>query len=216
MSDTGVREVAVERQVLDPGAAHAAVEGMATGTYATICAATRTRRRWTLFSMDGPEFRLLSQRGDDWQLTSGPGRHLPGELAGIPRHLETSAGTRPDDDPPRDPRPSRLAPGDALALADVVRRGDAKRIQAACDDLQLAGLPWWVAELAWGADALLSMMLTVHGRPQLATMLHLLPSGWGCLHADPDEELTFRSMSRLEVQARLSAFAALAMECAGV
>jgi len=203
-----------ELRTLDTDAARSAAADLASGTFATICAATRTRRRWMLFSVNDQGFRLLRQHGDDWALSSGPTEQLPAELVDIPGHLETCCGIRPGSRPRKDSRPARLAPGDALALADVVRRGDAQRIQAACEDLELAGLPWWIAQLAWGADALLSMMLTVDDRPQVVSMLHLLPSGWGCLHADPDDDLTLRPMSGFEVQARLSAFAALLVECA--
>jgi len=211
MSGAGVQDRVVQRRLLDAAAAREAAEGMARGTFATVCAATRTRRRWTLFAADGGDFRLLRQLRGHWQLSTGPAARLPGELVELPGELETRTGATVDD-APFDPRPTRLAPGDALALAEVVRHGDAQRIQAACDDLALAGLPWWLAQLAWGAEALLSMMLTVHDRPQFVSLLQLLPSGWGCLHADADDDLGFRPMSRLEVQARLAAFAARLLE----
>lgn len=205
----------LERRALDTDSSRSVAEGMTTGTYATICAATRTRRRWTLISVDGPDFRLLDQREADWELVTGPAEHLPGELVGVPGDLECATGTQVEpSDPPPDPLAGpALAPGDALALAEAVRRGDAQRIQVACDDLELAGPPWWVEQFAWGAEAVLTLLLTVDSRPQLASMLHLLASGWGCLHADADDDLRFRPMSPLEVQARLSAFAALLVEC---
>lgn len=211
MSATGLRDQVVQRQVLDLPATRAAAVEIASGTYATVCAATRTRRRWALIAAAGSEFRRLQQRDADWELSTGPTEWLPGELAGLPRGLETGTGSVARDGA-CDSQPARLAPGDALALADVVRRGDAQRIQTACEDLELAGVPWWLAQLAWGAEAQLSMMLTADDRPQLALMLQLLPSGWGCLHADAAEDLSFRPMSRLEVQARLCAFAARLLE----
>lgn len=206
-----------ERRVLDTDELLPTAEGITGGTYATICAATRTRRRWTLLSVDGPQFRALRQLDTGWTLLTGPADRLAGEVVGIPGDLESVTGTRvAGDGPPAETGVPPLGPGELLALAEVVRRGDAARIQAACDDLELAGLPWWVAQFAWGAEAVLSLVLTVHDRPHLASMLHLLPSGWGCLHADADGDLSFRPMSPLEVQARLGAFTALLVECAHV
>lgn len=205
----------VEHQMLDARELRAAAAGMARGTYATICAATRTRRCWTLLSANGREFRALRQLDSGWVLAAGPIDGLAGEVSGIPGDLETLAGTwSAQAGAAEAPGVPPLGPGEVLALAEVVRRGDAARIRAACDELQLAGLPWWTAQLAWGAEAVLSLVLTVTDRPRLASMLHLLPSGWGCLHVDPDDDLGFRPMSLLEVQARLSAFAALLVKCA--
>lgn len=45
-------------------------------------------------------------------------------------------------------------------------------------------------------------------------MLHLLPGGWGCLSADADDDLAFRPMTSIQVQARINAFADLLQGCA--
>lgn len=203
----------VRHRVLELADADDLARTILTGTYATVCAASRTRQQWTLAGIDGPDFRLLRNIGADWVQATGPADELATEFAGIPGGLETSTGTAPAvEPPPGDAGLPPLGPGDVLALAEVVRDGAEARIRAACDELELAGLPWWVREFTWGAEGALTLVLTVHDRPQLASMLHLLASGWGVLHAAEDDDLTFRPMSPLEVQARVSSFAALLVE----
>ncbi|RNI25372.1 hypothetical protein [Flexivirga caeni] len=206
----------VRREALDGDTVLAVGESMTSGSYGSIFAATRTRAWLTLVTAGHDEFRVLRQSRTGWTLTTGHTQRLPGELVGLPAELETLTVTRPEvDPPPAHPRPSTaLGPGEVLALAELVRTGDSERIHMACEDLGLAGIPWWITQFAWGAEALLSMTMTIDDNPQFASVVHLLPSGWGCLHAGTDDDLAFRPMSTVEVQGRLGAFAARLVECA--
>lgn len=184
------------------------------GPHSVITAGTRTRELTALAGMSDEKFELLMPSDSVWRLISGPAERLGGELVGLVTMLEQVTGVASTTAP----RPAvdipPLAPGELLALSEVVRQGDPERLDAARDELELPGLPWWVTQFAWGAEAILTLRLSAEGFAGFTTMLHLLPDGWGCLRADPDDDLTFRAMTTIEVQARVSAFAALLQECA--
>ena len=183
------------------------------GAHATISANTRTRELTALAGMTHEEFELVMPSAHAWRVISGPADRLGGELVGLVTTLERSTGTAPVTAPPPAVDISPLAPGELLALAEVIREGDPERLDAARDELELPRIPWWITQFAWGAEAILTLRLTSEGIAGFATMLHLLPDGWGCLRADRDDDLTFHPMTTIEVQARVSAFAALLQEC---
>lgn len=210
MTAASIPAANVQRTVLGNSAAEHLCRQLRTGTAATITAATRTRQHVALAARSGADFRLLQQSGGGWTRSTGPARLLAGELVGMACELEALADVpHTVDAMPRANGFPPLAPGELLALTEVARCGDAARIDAACDDLGIAELPWWVMGFAWGAEASLSFVLQVRGRPSFAALLHLLPSGWGTIAQDANDDLIFRPMTGLEVQARLCAFAAL-------
>lgn len=183
------------------------------GAHATLGANTRTRQLTALAGVTREGFELLLPSVGRWRLISGPADRLGGELVGLVTTLERITGTAPTTAPPPAVDIPPLAPGELLALAEVIRDGDAERLEAARDELELAGMPWWVTQFAWGAEAVLTLRLTGEGIAGFATMLHLLPDGWGCLQADAADDLTFHPMTTIEVQARVNAFADLLQEC---
>lgn len=204
---------AVTHRMLDDAESARVVDDLRAGNHAVVGIGTRTRAASSLMADDGSSFRLLRQQPVGCVLTTGPSGRLGSQLAGIPEDLEAVTGTHPTPGGwVTTADPTSLGPGDVLALAEIVRDGREDRRRTACDELELAEMPWWIKQFAWGAEAALTMTLFVDGRTQFATMLHLLSSGWGCLTADAADDLVFRPMTTLEVQARLSAFAALLQE----
>ncbi|MFC6705057.1 hypothetical protein [Flexivirga alba] len=183
------------------------------GAHATIGANTRSRQLTALAGVTREGFKLLLPSDGRWRMISGPADRLGGELVGLVTTLERLTGTALTTAPPPAVDIPPLAPGELLALAEVIRQGDGERLEAALDELELAGMPWWVTQFAWGAEAVLTLRLTGEGIAGFATMLHLMPGGWGCLQADPEDDLTFHPMTTIEVQARVSAFADLLQEC---
>lgn len=181
--------------------------------HATVGAHTRTRRLTALASVSGEGFELLMPSEGAWRLISGRADRLGGELVGLVTALERLTGTAPTTTPAPAAEVRPLAPGELLALTEVIRQGDTARLAAAVDELTLPGMPWWVRQFAWGAEAVLTLHLTGDGVAGFATMLHLLPDGWGCLQTDGAGDLTFHPMTTIEVQARVSAFAALLHAC---
>lgn len=215
MSGSGGSPPEVERRVLTDAEFRKVRQRMLSGPHATVGAGTRSRDVSAVLRVDAERFDMVLLVGTDWVLTSGPADRLLSELVAIPRELEVLAGIRPDPDGSPFAIPMRgLGGGELLALAETVRRGDMARIDAACEDLELAGLPWWVSQFAWGAEAAITLVMVVDGTARLAAMLQLLPSGWGCLHSDSAEELHFRPLSATDVQARLGAFVAILRESA--
>ena len=205
----------VERRVLVDAEFRKVRQRMLSGPHATVGAGTRTREVSAVVCVDAELFEMVLLVGTDWVLTSGPVERLLSELVVIPQELEALTGICPDPDGSPFAIPVRgLGGGELLALAETVRRGDLARIDAACEELDIAGLPWWVSQFAWGAEAAITLVLVVDGTARLATMLQLLPSGWGCLHSDSSEELHFRPLSATDVQARLGAFVAILRESA--
>lgn len=203
----------VERTELDGRAAEQLGREIASGTFATIIAATRTRRRVSIADTAGAGFRLLRQSDGGWLRSTGPARRLASELVGVPGELEVVADVPPTfESMPYDASVPPLAPGELLALADVVRGGDQDRINAACEEIGLTGLPTWITQLAWGAEATLTLVLQVNDQLKFASLLQLLPSGWGILSNDENDDFTFHPMTTLEVQARLGGFAAALLE----
>ena len=200
-------------RILGRAELHEKVRRIRDGAHAIIGANTRSRELTALAGVSREGFELLMPSGGACRLISGPGERLGGELVGLVATLERLTGTAPTTAPPPAVDIPPLAPGELLALAEVIRQGDGERLEAARDELELAGMPWWVTQFAWGAEAVLTLRLTGEGIAGFATMLHLLPDGWGCLHADADDDLTFHPMTTFEVQARVSAFAALLQEC---
>ncbi|GAB3494845.1 hypothetical protein [Flexivirga lutea] len=184
------------------------------GAHASISARTRTRALAVLARATGEDFELLLPSDGVWRLISGPADRLGAELVGLATMLEDVTGTGPTSEASPLPDIPPLAPGELLALAEVIRQGDCERLDAARDELELPGLPWWVTQFAWGAEAVLALRLTAPGIEGFATMLHLLPGGWGCLSADADDDLAFRPMTSIQVQARINAFADLLQGCA--
>lgn len=180
--------------------------------HATISASTRTRELTAIAAVRGESFELLMPSDNGVRLINGPAGRLGAELVGLVGTLERLVGTAPLAKAPPAVDIPPLAPGELLALAEVIRRGDAERVEAACNELDLGGIPWWLTQLAWGAEALLTLRLTGSGIAGFTTMLHLLPDGWGCLQADVEDDLTFRPLTTIEVQARVNAFAALLLE----
>lgn len=183
------------------------------GPHAQVTARLRTRDLTTLARVSGDEFELLIPSASGVRLISGPAERLGGEFVGLITTLERTTGTTPPDEPPPTVDIPPLAPGELLALAEVIREGDPERLGAALEELEMAGLPWWIRQFAWGAEAVLTLQLSAASLGGFATMLHLLPDGWGCLRVDNDDDLTFRPMTTVQVQARISAFAALLQEC---
>lgn len=182
------------------------------GPHATVVAGTRTRQLTAVAGLTGDDFELLMPADDVWRLITGPANQLGGELVGLVSMLEATTGSESMTPPPTIDIPS-LSPGELLALAEIIRQGDVQRLEAARDELDLAGIPWWLTQFAWGAEAVMTLRLTGEGIAGFATMLHLLPDGWGCMQADSDDDLMFHPMTTIEVQARVSAFAALLQEC---
>lgn len=181
------------------------------GPHAVISARTRSREMTALARSGDAAFELLMPSVSGWRLISGPAERLGSELVGLVTALEQSIGTAPADPPPAVDVPP-LAPGELLALAEVIRDGDGERLDTALDELEMPGLPWWVRQFAWGAEAILTLQLSGASDDRFATMLHLFSDGWGRLHATADDDVTFRPMTTIEVQARVSAFAALLRE----
>lgn len=200
-------------RTLDPKELRVVIGRISDGPHATISAGTRTRQLTALASVTGDDFELLMPADGGSRLITGPADRLGGELVGLITMLEDITGTGPTTTAPPTIEIPPLSPGELLALAEVIRQGDPERIEAGCDELELAGLPWWITQFAWGAEAILTLRLTADTIDGYATMLHLLPDGWGCLQVDSDDDLTFRPMTTIEVQARISAFAALLQGC---
>lgn len=188
------------------------VRRLAGGPHAMVAASMRTRELTALARVSGGAFELLIPSESDARLISGPAARLGAELVGLITTLEQATGATPPDEPPPAVDMPPLAPGELLALAEVIREGDSERLDAALEELEMPGLPWWVTQFAWGAEAILTLQLTGGSGDGFATMLHLFTDGWGRLHADADDDLTFQPMTTIEVQARVSAFAALLQE----
>lgn len=182
------------------------------GPHAMVGARTRARELTALARVSGGEFELLLPSASGWRLISGPVDRLGGELVGLVTTLEQTTGTTPPTEPPPAVDIPPLAPGELLALAEVIREGDSERLDAALEELEMPGLPWWVTQFAWGAEAIVTLQLAGGSGDGFATMLHLFTDGWGRLDADADDDLTFQPMTTIEVQARVSAFAALLQE----
>lgn len=200
----------VQRTMLDDRSAKPLGQEIVSGTYATVHLASRTREQISMADIVGDTFRLLRQVGMEWQLSTGPAERLATELVSLPGELEVTTGTPQTTEPrPYDASVRPLASGEWLALAEEVRRGDQHRITAACEQLGLAGVPSWITEIAWGAEGTLTMMQISADTPRYASLLHLLASGWGVLANDENDDFTFRPLTSLEVQARLSDFATL-------
>lgn len=199
-------------RVLDPAELAEATRRVTGGPHALIGASTRTRELTALARVDDARFELLLPDRSGWRSITGPAERLGGELVGLVTRLEETTGTAPTTDLPPSVDIPPLAPGELLALAEVIRQGDPERLDAALEELEMPGLPWWVTQFAWGAEAILTLQLTGASGDHFATMLHLFTDGWGRLHADADDDLAFRPMTTIEVQARVSAFAALLQE----
>lgn len=182
------------------------------GPHAMVAARLRTRDLTALARVSDGAFELLIPSQSDWRLIAGPAERLGGELVGLITTLEQATGTTPPAEPPPAVDIPPLAPGELLALAEVIRQGDAERIDTALEELELPGLPWWVTQFAWGAEAVLTLQLAGTSSQGFATMLHLFTDGWGRLDADADDDLTFHPMTTIEVQARVNAFAVLLQE----
>lgn len=210
---TAVTAELVER-VLDPVELREIAGRLEAGPHATISADTRTRGLTALAGVTDDEFELLLPSDDVWRIICGPAERLGGELVGLVTGVEESTGTAPTTDPPPTVDIPPLSPGELLALAEVIRQGDAERLDAAQEELELPGIPWWMTQFAWGAEAILSLQMSAETTGGFATMLHLLRDGWGCFRADSDDDLMFHPMTTIEVQARVSAFAVLLQDCA--
>jgi hypothetical protein len=205
----------VERRALEDTELEEVMRRMLSGPHATVGAATRSRELTVLARAGDRDFELLMPAGGDLVLTTGPVERLVSELVAIPHGLETLAGVSPAGDVAPGAIPGRgLGAGEALALAEIIRRGNAARIDAACQELEIAGLPWWISQFAWGAEAVISLVLVVDGTARVATMLQLLSTGWGCLHVDSSDDLHFRPLTSTDVQARMGAFVAILRESA--
>ncbi|HWC22071.1 MAG TPA: hypothetical protein VG502_07200 [Flexivirga sp.] len=207
---TGVDTELTARTVA-PGELEDITRRLTDGPHATIAARLRTRDLAFLARVRNGAFELLIPSESGVRLISGPAERLGGELVGLVTTLERSTGTTPPDEPPPAVDTPPLAPGELLALAEVIREGDPERLDAALEELEMTGLPWWVRQFAWGAEAIVTLQL-VGSSVGFAAMLHLFTDGWGQLSADADDDLTFRPMTTIEVQARVNAFAALLQE----
>ncbi|WP_446666767.1 hypothetical protein [Flexivirga sp. B27] len=185
---------------------------LTSGPHATIGASTRGRELNVLARISGDAFEMLLPAPSVWRLISGPVDRLAGQLVGLVTMLEQTTGVTPATEPPPTIDIPPLAPGELLALSEVIREGDPERLDAALEELSMAGIPWWVTQFAWGAEAILTLQLVGGEGDGYATMLHLLTDSWGHLAADADDDLTFSPMTPMEVQARVSAFAALLQE----
>lgn len=179
------------------------------GPHATVTARLRARDLATLARVSDGAFELLIPSESGWRLISGPAERLGGELVGLVTTLERATGTTPPDEPPPAVDIPPLAPGELLALAEVIREGDPERLDAALEELEMTGLPWWVRQFAWGAEAIVTLQLAGTSGDGFAAMLHLFTDGWGQLSTDADDDLTFQTMTTIEVQARVNAFAVL-------
>lgn len=182
------------------------------GPHAVVTARLRTRGLSALARVSAGAFELLIPSESGWRLISGPAERLGAELVGLVTTLEHATGTTPPDEPPPAIDIPPLAPGELLALAEVIRVGDSERLDAALEELEMPGLPWWVRQFAWGAEAIVTLQLAGTSGSGFATMLHLFTDGWGRLHSDADDDLSFQPMTTIEVQARVNAFAALLQE----
>lgn len=181
-------------------------------THATIGASTRTRALTAVAGVSSERFELLLPSGTGGRLISGSTDRLGAELVGVVSTLERLTGSAPIAAPPPAVDVPPLAPGELLALAQVIREGDVERLDAALEELEMPGLAWWTTQFAWGAEAIITLQLTVPGGPGYATMLHLFSDGWGRLVPDANDDLTFQPMTTIEVQARINAFTVLLQE----
>ncbi|NNG38663.1 hypothetical protein HJ588_05150 [Flexivirga sp. ID2601S] len=180
-------------------------------------AETATRSVTALAARTGDGFAMLTpRRGRTPLLTRGPGDRLSRELARVVPALQCLVGAvgavAGRASPPV--AEEKLGAGDLLALAELVRRGDQRRLDVACADLGIRGLPWWITDFAWGAQAQLAIALVIDGECRACASMQLLEHGWGCLHADDAGDIGFAALTPERVQARVGTFVRLLMGAA--
>ncbi|WP_265445270.1 hypothetical protein [Flexivirga meconopsidis] len=174
-------------------------------------ASTATRSVTALAGRTGEDFALLTpRRGRPSLLTRGPGDQLGRELTRVVPAMQELVGAVEMRAPTASADVS-LGPGDALALAELARRGDQSRLDVALAEVGVPGLPWWISDFAWGARAQLSIALVVDGEWRASTSMQLLERGWGCLHADESGDIGFAPLTAERVQARVGTFSRLLM-----